>query len=314
MTPSVPTDLNTCSLGELYDELCAERAPVLLALARDEDFAGRTDATTVACGLAGAIETHAVVRHPCVLAGLTSKLLDATRIAFEHHGLVIEPLRPDAERADAGDVIVRVAGDVRDVLAVERTVLNLLGRLCGVATLTAEYIAAAREGSPTVHICETRKTTPGWRGLEKYAVRCGGGTLHRVGLFDAVLIKDNHLSGVPDAELAEFVRTAGARARAGGPLRFVEVEVDTLDQLDVLLTLEPGVVDIILLDNMPPDALRDAVARRDASPAAPQLEASGGITLDTIGAIAATGVDRISVGALTHQARSIDIGLDAAPR
>jgi nicotinate-nucleotide pyrophosphorylase (carboxylating) len=148
------------------------------------------------------------------------------------------------------------------------------------------------------------------RNLEKYAVRCGGGTLHRIGLFDAVLYKDNHLVLIPPEELAETVYAASTEARKRYALRFVEVEVDSLDQLKKLLTLESGVIDIVLLDNMPPTHLREAVRMRDATNTALLLEASGGVNLETVRAIAETGVDRISVGAITHSALCLDVGLD----
>jgi nicotinate-nucleotide pyrophosphorylase (carboxylating) len=160
---------------------------------------------------------------------------------------------------------------------------------------------------------DTRKTTPGLRVLEKYAVRCGGGMCHRIGLFDAVLIKDNHIAGVGLAELAGVVSGAARKARAERrELQFVEVEVDSLDQLERVLTLERGVVDIVLLDNMGPPELRRAVQMRDASKCEPELEASGGVALQSVRAIAETGVERISAGTLTHGAVWMDVAMDVA--
>jgi nicotinate-nucleotide pyrophosphorylase (carboxylating) len=159
-------------------------------------------------------------------------------------------------------------------------------------------------------VCDTRKTIPGLRTLQKYATRCGGATLHRIGLFDAVLLKDNHLGAFAAGTLGERVRAASLQARAAGPVAFVECEVDELAQLDELLALERGVLDMILLDNMDPATLAEAVRRRDARAPHILLEASGGVRLDTVRAIAESGVDRISVGAITHSAPAIDLGLD----
>jgi nicotinate-nucleotide pyrophosphorylase (carboxylating) len=176
--------------------------------------------------------------------------------------------------------------------------------LSGVASLTRRYVDAA--AGTRAAVLDTRKTTPGWRLLEKYAVRMGGGTNHRLGLYDGVLIKDNHLAGL-GGDVRWAVETArAAPGNAGLP---VEVEVDTLDQLEHALAAR---ADIVLLDNMTPEQMRAAVARRDAVSPDTRLEASGGITLATIAAIAATGVDRISVGALTHSAPALDIALDYA--
>jgi nicotinate-nucleotide pyrophosphorylase (carboxylating) len=160
---------------------------------------------------------------------------------------------------------------------------------------------------------DTRKTTPGLRVLEKYAVRCGGGMCHRIGLFDAVLIKDNHIVGVGLDRLAAVVAEASRRARDEREVSFVEVEVESLAQLERVLGLGPGIVDIVLLDNMGLDDLRRAVAMRDASASKPALEASGGVRLDTVRAIAETGVERISAGTLTHGATWLDVAMDMLP-
>jgi nicotinate-nucleotide pyrophosphorylase (carboxylating) len=194
--------------------------------------------------------------------------------------------------------ILTIKGPARDVLLLERTMLNFLGRLSGVASLTRKYVLAASEGaapSTTIaHVCDTRKTTPGLRVLEKYAVRCGGGISHRMGLHDALLIKDNHLAGVPLQMLGSFVQQAATKARelARNHLLFTEVEVDNEAQLDQLLSLPAGTIDVVLLDNMPAAHLRACCAMRDARQPALLLEASGGVNLSTIRDIAQSGVDR----------------------
>lgn len=210
-----------------------------------------------------------------------------------------EAVTPDGADAAPGAVLARVEGNARALLSAERVALNLVGRLSGIATLTRAYVRAV-EGS-NARITDTRKTTPGLRALEKYAVRCGGGVSHRFGLGDAILIKDNHVAAC--GSVGEAVRRAKAFA---GHLMKVEVEVDGLDQLAEALAERP---DVIMLDNFSLEDLRTAVhivAGRAV------LEASGGVTLDTVRAIAQTGVDVISVGALTHSAPVLDVGLDAA--
>lgn len=214
----------------------------------------------------------------------------------------------DGEHAEAGATILSMHGPQQQVLAAERTLLNFVGLLSGVATLTAQYVAAV-QGTRAV-ICATRKTTPGLRALQKYAVRCGGGNLHRMGLYDAMLVKDNHVAGLAPASMAAAAARAAAEARQRWPLRFVMVECDTLEQFKAVLDLPAGAVDIALLDNMTPEQLTEAVNLRDHLGSAVRMEASGGINLQTVQQVAATGVDRISVGALTHSAPSLDVGLD----
>jgi len=235
-----------------------------------------------------------VARVPGRIAGLSValsafRLLDAT--------IDVEARAVDGDDVAAGAVLATVHGPARILLAAERTALNLLGRLCGIATATRDLqTLVAPYGA---HVVCTRKTTPGIRALEKYAVRCGGGHNHRFGLDDAVLIKDNHIA------LAGGLRTAVERARrAVGHLVKIEVEVDTLDQLREALDLE---VDIVLLDNMSLETLREAVALAKGRAI---TEASGGITPKTAAAIAATGVDLLSVGWLTHSAPALDVALD----
>ena len=196
---------------------------------------------------------------------------------------------------------MEITGSLRPILTAERTALNFLGHLSGVATLTAQFVAAAHESNPSVQVLDTRKTTPGLRILEKAAVRAGGGTNHRAGLSDAVLVKDNHLAGTG---ITEAVR----RARALWPGRMVEIECDTLEQ--VAEAARAG-ADAVLLDNMDPGQVVEAIAVARVDAAGPILtEVSGGVTLATIGAYAAAGPDRISVGALTHSATVLDLGLD----
>ena len=242
-----------------------------------------------------------IVREQGVVAGLESLSLLA-RIYGQ--GLKVELLTSDGP-AQKGQAIARISGPTRTVLTVERTMLNLLGRLSGVATLTARYVAAVQ--GTKAKICDTRKTTPGWRYLEKYAVRVGGGTNHRIGLFDGILIKDNHLADLARHE-THPLRVAVERARrAAPPKTILEIEVDSLNQLDEALSASP---DIVLLDNMTVDTLRQAVKTRDRLAPRVLLEASGGVNLETVSAIAQTGVDRISIGALTHSAPVLDIALD----
>ncbi|MEL6898047.1 MAG: carboxylating nicotinate-nucleotide diphosphorylase [Planctomycetota bacterium] len=217
--------------------------------------------------------------------------------------------------------VMRLEGRVRDMLTIERIVLNMVNRLCGVATLTAQFVREI--GDAPARLYDTRKTTPGWRRIEKYAVRCGGGHNHRTGLFDGFLIKDNHLAlgGEPGTPIApsEAVRRARLFAQQTvtdeqdietqgmQPPGIVEIEVDSLSQLENVLPLGP---DIVLVDNFTTDMLRQAVKMRDDLAPAVELEASGGVGLKTVREIAETGVDRISSGSLTHQAVSLDLGLD----
>lgn len=209
-----------------------------------------------------------------------------------------EVAAPDGSDVMPGAILARAEGNARAVLAAERTGLNLLGRLSGVATLTRAYVRLVEGTGAT--IVDTRKTTPGLRALEKYAVRCGGGVNHRFGLDDAILIKDNHVAAC--GGVGEAVRRARAHA---GHLVKVEVEVDGLDQLDEALKHRP---DVVMLDNFSLDDLKTAVRLAKGRAV---LEASGGVNLTTVRAIAETGVDVISVGALTHSAPVLDIGLDA---
>ena len=267
---------------------------VRAALAEDLGRAG--DVTAAACLPMG--ETLSVVfaaRGEGRVAGLACARL---AMAALDPGIRFGVAIPDGHDAEAGAILARAEGDARAILSAERVALNFTSRLCGVATLTRAYVRAVAHTRARI-VC-TRKTTPGLRALEKYAVRCGGGVNHRFGLDDAILIKDNHIAACGG------VGKALERARAAcGHLMKIEVEVDRLDQLDEALPYRP---DVILLDNFALADLREAV-RRVAG--AVSLEASGGVNLTTVAAIAETGVDAISVGALTHSAPILDIGLDA---
>jgi nicotinate-nucleotide pyrophosphorylase (carboxylating) len=210
-------------------------------------------------------------------------------------------LASDGDALAAGDTVLEVTGPLRPILTAERTALNFLGRLSGIATLTAQFVSAAHERNPSVAVLDTRKTTPGLRVLEKAAVRSGGGTSHRSGLSDAVLVKDNHLAGTSIAD-------AVGRARDLWPGRIVEIECDALDQ--VAQAARAG-ADAVLLDNMDPSTVVEAIAVAHTDASGPILtEVSGGVSLATIGTFAAAGPDRISVGALTHSAPALDLGLD----
>lgn len=303
-------DLNTLTLTDCWTEICRTGLPSrLIELARDEDLGGAGlagDITSVTCIPKGATLRSAVrSRAQGVVAGLGCV------------GLAIDVFRADAgwtgaahdgARVEAGATLGVLEGSARDVLALERTILNLIGRLSGVATAAATFVDAVKGSRARIY--DTRKTTPGMRLLEKHAVRCGGANAHRVGLYDAVLIKDNHLAGVPLESIGSRISEASAKSRAAGA-RFVEVEADSLEQLDVMLGLAPGIMDVILLDNFRVTELREAVARRERIGAKVEFEASGGVRLETVAAIAQTGVERISAGAITHSALTLDVGLDA---
>ncbi len=204
--------------------------------------------------------------------------------------------------------LVRIRGPMRALLSAERVILNFLQRMSGVATQTSRYVKRVERTGAKIY--DTRKTTPGHRLLDKYSVRCGGGYNHRMGLFDGLLVKDNHLAGVPVKELAGYVSGIVARSRAEDAGRMIEVEVDTMEQFREVLKVEQ--VDLILLDNMDCPAMQLAVEIRDKAgkKGKVELEASGGISLETVRSVALTGVDRIAVGAITHSATALDIGLD----
>jgi nicotinate-nucleotide pyrophosphorylase (carboxylating) len=282
----------------------AARSLIRLSIAEDLGSAG--DWTTRCLVPEGAPGRVAVVaRKPGVVAGL--KMVPLVLAEF-HVKFDCEFQADDGQAIERGQTLAVFAGSAADILSTERIVLNVLGRLSGIATLTSEYVR--RVAGTGAEVYDTRKTTPGWRLLEKYAVRCGGGFNHRLGLDRAVMIKDNHVAlaqqeGMTLPMAVERVRQSLAEHSA--QVEAIEVEVDNLQQLAEVLQARP---DIVLLDNMTTQQLSQAVLLRNAEMPELVLEASGGVNLDTIAAIAATGVDRISVGALTHSAEVLDIGFD----
>ena len=263
--------------------------------ALDEDLGRAGDITSLATIPAEKQATAVIAsRQNGVIAGLP---MAAMAFALIDPSLRFQPLVQDGDTVAPGAVVARIAGAARGILSGERVALNYMGRLSGIASLTARY--AALVAHTRARICCTRKTTPGLRAFEKYAVRCGGGMNHRFGLDDAFLIKDNHI-----AVAGGTVAALRAAKRVAGHLVKIEIEVDTLDQLAEVLA--EG-ADVVMLDNMPLAQLRAAVA---LIAGAIRSEASGGVNLDTVRAIAETGVDLISVGALTHSASVLDLGLD----
>jgi nicotinate-nucleotide pyrophosphorylase (carboxylating) len=279
----------------------------LLTLALDEDI-GPGDLTSSVL-----IDTEAAA-HGDVLAkadGVVAGLLFVTPILQRVDGrLQFAPAVEDGAHIRRGTVLGRISGPVRPMLTVERTLLNFTQALSGVATLTSHYVEAVA-GTDAV-ILDTRKTTPGWRYLEKYAVRMGGGTNHRTGLHDGVLIKDNHLAVRAPNHMGETIAGLVREARMRiSPEIPIQVEVESVDYLEEVLASGP---DVVLLDNMAAPMIREAVERRNRlfGDKGPALEASGGIHLDNVREVAATGVDRISVGALTHSAPILDISLEVS--
>jgi len=313
------TDFNTLSLPGLFRTLGAPEATRRAAIAsRDEDLGkgGKPGdltshvATTSSQRARGEIRgrQHGVVAGLACIPFLAPVFSNRIRFRAARGVADGSPFKP-------GQLLGTLEGPARDILTFERTLLNLVSRLSGVATITQKYDRAMRsKGAVKANLFDTRKTTPGLRVLEKYAVRCGGGHCHRIGLYDAVLIKDNHIAGVPLNKLTEWTERAALKASKLRPkARFFEIEVDSLAQLEQVLYARLGdkpAVDIVLLDNMSPATLKMAVRWRDALSPKIQLESSGGINLHTIATIARSGVDRISVGALTHSAPIVDLGLD----
>jgi len=295
-----------------WDETTESDCRQLVRMWAVEDLGRQHDWTTLALvgpetrGAADVVagQTGVVAGLPAARVALDEMDTDVSWVARVEDGKVVEE----------GDHLAQITGSARDLLTVERLLLNLIGRLSGIATLTRQFVN--RVAGATACIYDTRKTTPGWRRLEKYAVTCGGGRNHRTGLFDAILVKDNHLAvGSSDkVPLSPAAAVHGVRRflQEGPPEvqrqdLIVEIEVDTLAQLKDVLAAAP---DIILLDNMSVEQLRQAVAMRNAASPQTQLEASGGARLETVRSIAETGVDRISVGSLTHSAGSLDVRMD----
>ena len=272
------------------------RQAVQNALAED---IGSGDATTLAT-VPETTMAQAVMcaREPLVVAGLAFAEIAFTELS---PAVSIERLARDGQPLKAGEVMLRVSGRARTILTAERVALNFVQRLSGIATFTAQFVDAIKETQ--AQILDTRKTTPGWRRFEKYAVTCGGGKNHRLGLSDMILIKDNHLAALQN-EQPNATAAAVARAREKFPKLKIEVEADTLEQAEQ--AAEAG-ADIVLLDNMNLIQLRLAVQKIKGRA---QTEASGGVNPANVRAIADAGVDFISVGALTHSAHAVDIGLD----
>lgn len=272
-----------------------------VAQALAEDI-GSGDVTTLAVvPEQSRARAHMVARESLTLAGLS---LAAEAFRQLSPNVRTNPALADGQSAAPGTVLLHVEGPVRALLSAERVALNFVQRLSGIASLTSQFVRAIH--GTRAQILDTRKTTPGWRRLEKYAVRCGGGQNHRTGLFDLILIKDNHLAAL-QGELPNAIAAAVTRSRAAYPSLKVEVEADTLEQARQAAAAG---ADIILLDNMNPEQLRGAVQIVQGRA---KTEASGGVNLNTVRAIAETGVDFISVGALTHSARAMDIALDFVP-
>lgn len=298
--------------SQTIDAFLLEDLSDILRLAMREDLGRSVDLTTMAIVPPGVVGSAALIsRSHGVAAGID--LIDEM-IAELDCSIRWEQSVGDGQAIEPGQVLSVLSGDARDLLTCERTILNVICRLSGVASLTRRYVDAVRGTKARVY--DTRKTTPGWRRLEKYAVRCGGGHNHRLGLYDGILIKDNHLAcraaangqlldAGQSVELAKAFVQSGSVEFEHAPM--IEVEIDRLSQLESALKAGPN---IILLDNMSCELLRQCVSIRDRIAPSVELEASGGVNLSTIAGIAATGVDRISVGALTHSAPVHDIGLD----
>ena len=304
--PTPPREYHQSQWGEDLARQVARQAVEWLA----EDLGHECDWTSVGLIAADAdSELDVVARRAGVIAGLHGAAV-VTGVA--DGSLTWRPLVADGDSVAAGTRIATLAGSTRSILATERVVLNLVGRLSGIATATRRLVDAV--AGTACRVYDTRKTVPGWRLLDKYAVRMGGGWNHRLGLYDAILIKDNHLAALSAAGVTpaaavhrarEFLRKTFPPGRAEAMI--VEIEIDSLDQLPAVLEAEP---DIVLLDNMPPATLAAGVRMRDASCPRVVLEASGGIRPDTVAEIAASGVDRVSSGWPTHDAPWLDVALD----
>ena len=273
----------------------------LIALALAEDLGTGGDVTSRAFIPERSLsQARIVARCNCVASGIETAAEVFRRV---DPSLSISPLRAEGEYVSKGSALMEVRGSTRSILSAERTALNFLGRLCGIATLSRRYADAV--ASTPVKLLDTRKTTPGWRILEKKAVKAGGCVNHRMGLHDAVLVKDNHLAALGNLQLLQPIIT---ELPSDHPELPIEVEADTLEQVETLLTING--INAILLDNMSPDQMKRAVELRNVLAKDVRLEASGGVTLETLPEIAKSGVDRISVGALTHSAQNADLSLE----
>jgi nicotinate-nucleotide pyrophosphorylase (carboxylating) len=283
---------------------CESAATLLVRMALQEDLRDVGDLTslsTIPSELNASV--NIVSRQSGVVCGLAVMPIVfsemAANVSFDCHVT-------DGDTIAAKSVLASLTGPVQALLTAERTVLNFMTLLSGIASSTAQFVKEVQHTKAV--ILDTRKTFPGYRLLQKYAVRCGGGTNHRMGLYDGILIKDNHIAARRDSTCAAAVKDARRYAQSRGLTAKIEIEVDSLDQLKDALRESP---DIILLDNMPPDTMKQAVSIRDLS-ASPltELEASGGVSLQTVRAIAESGVDRISIGSLTHSSPALDIAFD----
>ncbi len=265
----------------------------LVRAALAEDLAGGVDVTSTATiSVDAELQAEFVARESGVVAGIEMAKAVLTEVGVAE----IKVLVQEGAFVNAGGVLIKVSGNARAILLAERTALNFLGHLSGIATLTNKWVKEI--AGTNCEVRDTRKTTPGWRELEKFAVRMGGGTNHRMSLSDAALIKDNHIAA------AGGVKAAFNAVRSEFPTAPIEIEVDTLEQLVEVLPLKP---DLVLLDNMSPEQCLAAVSLVAGQT---KLEASGGITLELARTYAETGVDYLAIGALTHSAKNLDIGLD----
>lgn len=284
-------------------KLDLSKVQTLIDIAVEEDFGAGDPTSEITVSADERAKGYLISREEIVVSGM-SFASDILKRYDERLNLKV--LVEDGHRASVADKLGVIEGPLRSMLSAERVVLNFLQRLCGISTMTWKFVSAVRGTKAKIY--DTRKTIPGWRELEKYAVRCGGGYNHRMSLGDAVMFKDNHIAELGknfEPKLIGMVR----QARDNKNVKFVVVEVDHVDdQLDRVLTI-PG-IDVILLDNMGQWQLRHAVELRNKVGRKPLLEASGGITLNNVLTVASCGVDRISVGAVTHSAIAVDIGLD----
>lgn len=294
----------------LQDYVSPQWLETLITQARLEDMGPQGADITSELFVPASLQASATLRSR--KAGVVAGAVLIPQILSKYDAsLQYTPSLHDGQRIDAGQAIGIIHGPLRSILSAERVVLNFLTHLGGIATLTAQYVAAV--AGTRAGIYDTRKTIPGLRGLHKYAIVCGGGKNHRMGLYDAVLVKDNHIAHHPHEQLGDALKQAIRTASEHKPSpSFIEVEVDNLVQFESLLRSQPR-PGMILLDNMTNDQLTQAVKLRDELAPEVELEASGGVNLQTVTAIAQTGVDRIAVGALTHSAPALDIGLDIAP-
>ena len=287
-----------------FNSECEAAARLLVQMSLREDLRDAGDLTSLSTIPAELNATVNIVsRQPGIVGGLV-----VIPIVFNelHRAVSVECHVQDGDAVTRQTLIASISGPVQALLTSERTVLNFMTLLSGIASRTAEFVAEVQHTKAV--ILDTRKTFPGYRLLQKYAVRCGGGTNHRMGLYDGILIKDNHIAARGDSNCAAAVAAARRYARAHHVNPTIEIEVDSLEQLRDALQETP---EIVLLDNMSPAMMKQAVSIRDSSDSGSTLlEASGGVTLQTVRLIAESGVDRISIGSLTHSSPALDIGFD----